>query len=420
MASCGAVRALVFGTDADPWVPPDGAGRLARNLAVSPVALREVPDAVPLRPDWVVTRPILSGICGSDAKQVLLDFGQGDQDSAMSGFCSFPQVLGHEVVAEVTELGPDARGLEVGQRVVLNPWLSCATRGVTPVCPACEAGDLSLCWSFTEGDLAPGIHTGVSSDATGGYAELMPAHPSMLFPVPDAIPTEVAVLADPFSVSLHSVTRNPPPPGGRALVWGAGALGSCAVAALRALHPDVEVGVVARFDAQAALAAALGADAVFRPGAPEAILGDLARWSGGVLRPTMEGLGGLPMCHPGGVDVVYDTIAKPETLTVGVRVLASRGTLVQSGVHAPGRWEWSPLYFKEVRLVGSNAFGVEEVDGVRKHAVEHYLDLAGSGRVDLTGLLTHTFALSAWRDAFLALADQGRSGAVKVALDPRR
>jgi threonine dehydrogenase-like Zn-dependent dehydrogenase len=35
----------------------------------------------------------------------------------------------------------------------------------------------------------------------------------MLFPVPDAIPDEVAVFADPFAVSLHSITRHPPPPG---------------------------------------------------------------------------------------------------------------------------------------------------------------------------------------------------------------
>ena len=75
----------------------------------------------------------------------------------------------------------------------------------------------------------------MSSDATGGYAELMPAHGSMLFAVPDAVPTEVAVLADPFAVSLHSITRHPPPPGGRVVVWGAGSLGCCAVGILRAL-----------------------------------------------------------------------------------------------------------------------------------------------------------------------------------------
>jgi threonine dehydrogenase-like Zn-dependent dehydrogenase len=413
------VRALVYGTRPDPWDPPPGANRLTRNLATTPCALREVPDAQPLLPDWAVVRPRLTGICGSDAKQVLGDF-EGDSDSALSGLCSFPQVMGHEVVGEVAELGPEARGVEVGQRVVLNPWLSCAPRGVSPVCPACAAGDYSLCWSFTTGPISPGLHTGVASDATGGYAELMPAHPAMLFPVPDALDDTRAILADPFSVSLHSVTRHPPPPGGRALVWGGGALGSCALAILRALHPDVEVAVVAAHDAQADLAARLGAHAVVRLAGQQELVETLAAWSGGVLRPTMEGLDGLPMCHPGGIDVAYDTIGKPETFEVEVRVLRARGTLVKSGVHPPGRWEWSPLYFKEISLVGSNAFGIEEVAGVRRHGIEHYLDLATSGRVDLADLVTHTFGLSAWRDAFAALADQSRSNAVKVALDPSR
>jgi threonine dehydrogenase-like Zn-dependent dehydrogenase len=118
--------------------------------------------------------------------------------------------------------------------------------------------------------------------------------------------------------------------------------------------------------------------------------------------------------------VVYDTVGKPETFEVGVRVLRARGTLVKAGVHAPGRWEWSPLYFKEINWVGSNAFGVEEVSGERKHAIAHYLDLAADGRVNLRPMLTHTFGLEQWRDAFLAIANQGESGAVKVAIDFRQ
>ena len=103
---------------------------------------------------------------------------------------------------------------------------------------------------------------------------------------------------------------------------------------------------------------------------------------------------GIPMAHPGGIDVVYDTVGTAETSEVGVRVLKARGTLVKSGVNAPERWEWSPLYFKEISWVGSNAFGVEEVDGVRQHGIDHYLDLVAAGRLDLTGMLTHTFRLT--------------------------
>jgi threonine dehydrogenase-like Zn-dependent dehydrogenase len=153
--------------------------------------------------------------------------------------------------------------------------------------------------------------------------------------------------------------------------------------------------------------------------APEprlALIEEIAAWGSGRLRRPSQG---LPMAYPGAIDVVYDTIGKPETFEVGVRVLKARGTLVKAGVHAPGRWEWSPLYFKEVSLVGSNAFGVEEVDGVRKHAIDHYLDLVEDARVDLRPALTHTFALEHWRDAFLAIANQGDSGAIKVAIDQR-
>ena len=409
------MKALVFGEYPDPMPeqPPPDAPRLVRHLAATPMALREVPEPELRGPDWVVLRTRLTGICGSDTKQVLMDF-EDAADSPMTAFISFPQVLGHEVVATVDEAGPEA-GVEPGHRVVLNPWLSCEVRGLDPVCPACAAGDFSLCWRFHEGRLAPGIHTGNSADAPGGFAEALPGHRSMLVPVPDDVSDEVAVLADPFSVALHAVTRNPPPADGRAVVYGAGALGTCSVAILRALHPDVEVAAVARWDAQAVLARRLGAKTVVSE--PQlAVIEALADWSGGVLRTPWEG---LPTAWPGGVDVVYDTVGAPDTLEVDLRVLRARGTIVQLGLSTMARCEWTPLYFKEARLIGSNAFGIEEVDGVRQHAMGHYLDLVRAGRVDLTGMLTHRFDLDEWRDAFRTIIDQGTTGAIKCAFDLR-
>ncbi len=411
------MKALVFGVDPEPVdAPPGDANPLLQNLAVTPMALREVPDPGLLGPDWVVLRTRMTGICGSDSKQVFMDTGGDASDFSMTAFISFPQVLGHEVVADVVDAGPEARGVEVGQRVVLNCWLSCGPRGIDPQCPACQAGDYSLCWNFTDGRLTAGIHSGNSSDGTGGFAEKLPAYASMAIPVPESISDEVAVLADPFAVSLHAITRNPPPPGGKALVWGGGALGTTSVAILRSLYPTVEVAALVRHPAQQQLARKLGAQVIESDLDDEAVVVALAAWSGGRLHQPWTG---LPVTHPGHVDVAYDTIGSPKTIELALRVMAARGSIVVTGVNAPGRFEWSPWYFKEVRMVGSNAFGVEEVEGVRKHAVEHYLDLVRSGRVDVSPMLIHTFTLDRWRDAFTTIAEQHETGAIKVAFDFR-
>jgi threonine dehydrogenase-like Zn-dependent dehydrogenase len=102
-----------------------------------------------------------------------------------------------------------------------------------------------------------------------------------------------------------------------------------------------------------------------------------------------------------------------------MRVLREQGTLVQLGVSAPGRFEWTPWYFKELRLIGSNAFGDETFEGRRLHAFEHYFALLRDGRIDLQGMLTHRFRLDDWRNAFSTIVRQGETGAIKVAFDFR-
>jgi threonine dehydrogenase-like Zn-dependent dehydrogenase len=415
------MHALMFGVEPEAMPVPETDNRNLRMLAQTPTRLVDIEEPGFLRPDWVVTKPRLVGICGSESKAVFLDYASLTDPNAadmrqnpMKNFVSTPHVMGHEVIADVVAVGPEAEGLEPGDRVALNPWLTCVTRGVEPVCPACQAGFLSQCHSFAKGPFSPGIHIGMCTDVTGGFAELMPAHDSMLFKVPAALSDEQVVFADPFAVSLHGVTRHPPAPGSKVLVYGAGALAQCAVAILRALYPTVEVMVVARFEAQRQLAEKMGAVTV--PHEPRLeVIERVAQWSGGVLQPA----DGLPMAFPGGIDVVYDTVGSAETLEVGCRVLRAHGALVKLGMHGAARWEDTPVYCKELIYTGSNAFGIEEVEGVRQHGIAHFLDLVGSGRVDLTPMLTHTFRLEDWRDAFTALADQAASGAIKVAFDSR-
>jgi len=375
----------------------------------APIQLRDIPDPVLPAPDWLVVRTKLCGLCGSDYKQVFMN---GSLDNPMTSLISWPQVLGHEVVGVVDEVGPAARERRVGERVVLNPWLSCVPRGLPP-CAWCRRGDVAQCLNFARGSIPAGIHTGTCSAATGGQAPLVPAHDSQWIPVPDDIGDDAAVLADPFGVSLHAILHNPPPDGGTVLVYGLGTLGLLAVAILRRLYPSVRVLGVARYDHQARLAERFGAERVLRHQPARRIIEDLAQLTGADL---LEPWRGLPMLN-GGVDVVYDTVSGPETLEVGVRVTQSRGRIIALGVEPPRRFEWTPFYFKELALVGSNAFGVEAHDGRRQHAIHWYFEFIRDEHIDVTPIITHRFPLADYRDAFMTCWDQGRHGAVKVLFD---
>jgi threonine dehydrogenase-like Zn-dependent dehydrogenase len=397
------VKALVFRHNLAREAASAIGGRVDPRAFVSrfaPVRLEDV-DELPLPArDWVRVETTFSGLCGSDIKQILLN---GARDNPLTALVSFPHVLGHEVVG---------RRVDTGQRVVLNPWLSCGPRGIDPPCPACQAGRYPWCRNFRSGDLPVSIHLGNCAAAAGAHAERFGAHVSQLFAIPGTVSDEAAVLADPASVSLRSILLAPPADGLPVLVYGSGTLAFAVIALLRHLYPATEVWAAARPGARAALAGRIGAHAVLSS-SPDELVAQVARRVGTTpLEPWSK--------HDwlqDGPAVVYDTIGSTETVETSLRLLSTGGTLVISGVEQPKRFEWTPLYFKELRVIGSNGFGLEEVGGVVKHAMEHYFDFVSRG-LDLTPVITHRFPLERWDEAVLAVRNSRRTGAVKVLLEP--
>lgn len=400
------MKALLFGTEPD-RDPPLGTPTLER-LARSPTAVRELPAPELPGDDWVLVAPSTTGICGSDISALLLD---ADVDHPLATQVSLPHVPGHEIVGAVVALGSTVDGLSIADRVAIDPWLGCRARGLAS-CPACRTGDRPRCQRLTDGRFAAGMHLGVCSDLPGGFAEVVAAHASMCHPVPPSVDDDAAALADPFGVALRALLHHPPPAGGTVIVHGVGTIGSCTIAALRALHPGVRVLAVAREPFQAANAQRLGAEAVRADGD---LVAAVAERTGGRLRDV---LAGLPWLHPSPVDVVYDTVGAPETLAAGIRMVAAGGTVVVIGLRRPARFEWTPLVHKEVRLVGTSGYGDETIAGERRSAVAHYLRMASTGQVDVGWLVTHRYPLARWRDALATVIDHPTTGAVKVAIDP--
>jgi threonine dehydrogenase-like Zn-dependent dehydrogenase len=398
------MKALVFRHH----LPREAASKIAGSVdprgyvaGWGPVRLEDVPEPVPPGASWVACETLQSGLCGSDLKQIVLN---GRRDNPLTALVSFPHVLGHEAVA---------RRLDDGRRVVLNPWLSCVPRGIDPLCPACAEGRYPCCRNFARGALPPSLHIGNCAAAGGVHAERFVAHESQLFEVPDGVPDDAAVLADPVSVSLRTVLLAPPREGAPVLVYGSGALALAAIALVKRLFPASPVWAATRGGPRASLGSRLGADEIL-PTAPDALVAAVARLCGATPIVPWSGKAWLQ----DGPSVVYDTIGSTETIETALRLVGTGGSLVVSGVEPSGRFEWTPLYFKEVRVIGSNGFGIEDVGGERRHAFEHYLTWTAGG-LDLTSLVTHRFPLERWRDAVLTAKGARKTGAVKVLLVPR-
>jgi threonine dehydrogenase-like Zn-dependent dehydrogenase len=372
----------------------------------SPMSLADIPEPRLLADDWMVMRTVLCGICGSDAKQAFL---KGDRDNPVTALISFPHVLGHEMVGVVEQVGPAVHDTKVGDRIVVNPWLSCGPRGIEPKCAACERGDFPLCERFRDGNIAPSIHIGNCSDIAGGFAERVAVHESCAFAIPDGISWETAVLADPFSVQLHAVLHHPPVEiDGPALVFGCGTLGLLTIAILRQLHSTVPIVAIARYPHQVELARKFGAHDVLTEQGDAAVERMAQITSSSLLQPWS----GKPWIWRG-AGIVYDTVGSPASVELSLRVVSPRAKIVVSGVEAPRRFEWTPLYMKEAQLIGSNAFGTETFEGRRLHAIEVYFELVARG-MDVTPIITHRFPLSDYKRAMLALREKSKSGAAKA------
>jgi threonine dehydrogenase-like Zn-dependent dehydrogenase len=374
------------------------------------VRYRKVADPRLPGDDWLLVEPRLAGICGSDVMQAFI---KAAMDNPLSAVVTAPHVMGHEVVGTVIEAGPGVRQFRKGDRVAVNPWLPCAARGLPP-CEACQRGDFPLCAHFFEGRLASGMHLGNCRDVGGGFAEVMALHESMLIRIPESVPFDLAVMADPFAVSLHAVLRAPPQPGETVLVYGCGSLGLMTVHLLSVLFPGTRILVIDHKPRLRPIVERLGGHVLFTSRGAD-LIGEIGNEAKSAVRRPLFGLPWLQ----GGIDRIYDTIGQPESLELGVRVIRPRGSIVMVGVAKPRRFEWTPLYFKEVSLLGSNAYGVETFEGRRANGIEIYLDLLARGRLKLDGLVTHRYPLSRFTDAFMAIYDKRGSGAIKVLFDPK-
>ena len=371
---------------------------------VAPLKMQEM-EFSPPGPAWVVLRPRLCGICGSDLRLL-----KGAESLLLEPYASMPAVLGHEVVAEVAEAPPGSEW-RTGDRVVVEPVLPCEVRGLPP-CRYCAQGAYNLCENFLAGELAPGVILGFTRGVGGGMAELMAAHPSRLVRVPDNLPDDAAVLTDSLASALQPVLDNFPEDRHTVVVYGAGIIGQHLIRLLRALGSAARVVMVARYRFQEELAIAGGANIVMSHPS-RALLGEAV---GARFVPTTLGGGNLE----GGADLFFDCVGSKSSLQEGLLTLKGRGTYVLVGTAGVlGPVDFSSLWFRELKLTGSSMYSYGNFQGQKIRTYEKAVELLARGDYPLPGLVSHLFPLTDYRRAFKTAFDKRRHQSLKVALDLR-
>ncbi len=403
------MKALVFERN----LPRFAASRLVstfgsgRGAAIGPLRILETePPELP-GAGWQRVTPLLSGICGSDLATL-----DGRSSRYFEHLVSFPFVPGHEVVGV----------LDTGERVVLEAVLGCVVRGIDPPCDACARGMVGDCERVAFGHLAPGLQTGYCADTGGGWSQAgLVAHESQLHAVPEELSDEDAVVVEPVACAAHAVCDAGLRDGDTVAVLGAGTLGLCVVAALSALSARGRVAspgtllVGARYPHQRRLATELGAITACTP---DQLQRAVRRRSGSLTTgDPRPGRATGPLT--GGADVVFDCVGSAGSIGQSLAMVRPRGSVVLVGMPGRVHADLAPLWQREVRLVGTYAYGTEHLpSGERVRTFDLAFGIVaahGLGR-----LVSATYPIERFEEAVQHAGAAGRRGAVKVAFDLRR
>jgi L-gulonate 5-dehydrogenase len=153
-----------------------------------------------IRPDEILLQTQFAGICGTDHHIYLGEFHNR---------VKFPAILGHEFGGVIVEVGKEVKDFNVGDRVAVDPIISCHA------CPACLSGHINSCRSLKL----------LGVDLDGGYGQYVAVPASHAFPLPENVPMEHVPMVEMYGLGHHVLRRGHVELGETVVILGAGKLG---------------------------------------------------------------------------------------------------------------------------------------------------------------------------------------------------
>jgi len=302
-------------------------------------------------PGEVLIKTEYVGVCGSDLHYY--------HSGAIGSFIVEPPfVLGHEAAGTVVALGAGVTNLKVGDRVAMEPGRTCGH------CEFCRTGRYNLC---------PEVRFWATPPYDGVFQEYVTHDADLCFVLPENVSTMEGALIEPLAVGFHAAIQGNARLGQTALVTGAGCIGLVSLLALKARGVST-VFVLGKGAVRLAKAASLGADAVIDAENEDAV----AR--------IMELTDGK------GVDLVIETAGAELSTRQSILSLKPDGTLVLVGYSPSGEMTLPVSEILNREITVKSVFRY-------RHIYPVAIDAVASGKVDLKGIVSHSYSFDDIADA---------------------
>ena len=333
-----------------------------------PLEVETVDDPTP-DPGCLVMKVGYCGVCGTDL--------HATREGLTTACCG--QILGHEYVGEIVEVGKEAVGdWQVGDRVCSIPFIACGH------CAACASGRFFEC----QDKKLSGV------DAPGGFAEYVLAGARETIRLPESLDLESAALVEPLAVGIHAVRMADVKAGSRVMVIGAGPIG-LTVALWTRFFGAREVVVSELASNRSALARQMGATKVIQP--------DPAAGAEQLLEQFVDVAGGPP-------DVIFECVGAPGLLQQCIEIAPQRGKIIPVGVcEQPDAI--MPFFglIKELQIQFAIAYTRDDFDTC--------LAMLAEGRIDVSPMVTDIVSLEELPEAFEALRTPSHQCKVLTRMD---
>jgi L-iditol 2-dehydrogenase len=333
--------------------------------------VREVPVPV-LEPGEVLVQTAIAGICGSDIHIVA-----GSVPQVLPRITG--KVLGHELCGRVVEVAPDVSRVTVGDRVAIEPLVTCRA------CVMCRTGRYHLCPDLQ--------HIGMTW--SGGFGEYAKAPAVNVYRLPESVSDEDASLLDGLAVGIHAVHRTGVHPGSTVLVFGGGAIGLATAHAAKWAGASL-VALATRGETARQLAQETGIDVTIDSSREDID----AR-----VREITEGIG---------VDVAFDAVGGTKRYVQrAIDQVAPGGKVGVMAVFPEQRVDLGRSYIrKEIDLIACFSYAMWGNDSEFQLAI----DGLANGTLYGSPYITHRFALDEISHAFDVAAHKDGQDAIKVSI----